>query len=311
MLDYSQFGQSSILEQLLTPGTPRFLVDIGAYDGLTGEFSRFHRAGLASCARRALVNAACSDRTGTATMRFGKDGTDSQMGSLSNDPLVEETLGKETIAIDTVTLGDLFSHERVPRDFGLLLIDAEGWDFAILSGLANTSARPRIIVTEDFVGTDEAKYNLLRREQYRFIGRWGCDSFWVAKSHSVDTAHIRLPIVRVPEDWLPTGKRVQGVARVDGLEYGCLYGWACIPDNSKPTPEVFVSLISENYPQRYLFRCFRIARPDVAAHLGSNALLWSGYRTSLDVPPGNYTLTIVQQGNEYYSEETGGLVCSP
>ncbi|MDQ2712257.1 MAG: FkbM family methyltransferase [Acidobacteriota bacterium] len=331
MLDYSQFGQGLILEQLLTPGMPRFLVDVGAYDGLTGSNSRalleqnwqavlvepipnlFSKLQANSSSLRgvSLVNAACSDRTGTANIRLGKDGTDTQMSSLSTHPLVEETLGKEAVAVKTLTLRDLFSSERVPDDFGVLLIDAEGWDFAVLSGLANTSARPRIIVTEDFAGTDEAKYDLLRREQYRFIGRWGCDSFWVAKWHSVDTAHIRLPIERIPEDWLPTGKRVGGLAKVDGVEYGCLYGWACIMESSNPAPEVIVSLKSENSPQRYLFRAFRSARPDVAAHFSSSTLLSSGYRTPLDLPSGKYEVTIIQHREEHYSEEIGGVISSP
>ena len=40
MLDYSQHGQALILRQLITPDTPRILVDIGAHDGMTNSNSR-------------------------------------------------------------------------------------------------------------------------------------------------------------------------------------------------------------------------------------------------------------------------------
>ena len=329
MVDYSQFGQGLVLAQLVAGETPRFLVDVGAHDGLTGSNSRalleqgwrgvlvepvpeiFSKLQSNSCGMRgvSLVQAACSDGSGETSMGLGKDGGSTQMSSLSSHPLIRDHLSENEIAVVSLSLPDLFSSQRVPDDFGVLLVDTEGWDYNVLRGLSATAARPRVIVTEDFTGTDEEKYAFLRRQQYRFVGRWGCDSFWVAKWHTSDTAQVRLPIRRVEEDWETTGRRVEARVNFDGFEYGCLFGWAWI--NQGDTPEVILSLSSVDSPQRYLFRAFRAGRPDVAEYFRSASLLTSGFRCPIDVPGGRYEVRIVQQGNDQYSEDFAGSVSLP
>jgi len=226
MVDYSQYGQALVLQQLLTSDTPKILVDIGANDGICGSNSRtlleqgwrgllveplpqvFARLQTNSTGLPdvRLVHAACSDRDGTASIRLGRDGALGQMSSLSMDPAIASNLADECAEVRTVTLEHLLWNYDIPEDFGVLLIDTEGWDLTVLRGLEQARSRPRIIVTEDFAGTNEEKYAFLTQQKYRYVRSWGSDSFWISESHPADTKSLRLPIFRLPQVWEPTGK---------------------------------------------------------------------------------------------------------
>jgi FkbM family methyltransferase len=331
LIDYSQHCQSLILDQLLTDDIPRVVVDIGAHDGLHGSNSRallesgwravmvepipdvfsqlrqncghFHNA--------TLVPAACSNVKGIATIRVGKDGACGQMSSLSTDPIILANVTEESFEVATTTLSDLISGHAIPWDFGVLLIDTEGWDFTVLKTLEGSQVRPRIIVTEEFAANDHEKYAFLAKLGYRFAGVWSSDSFWVSETHDVDVTALRIPIIRLPDDWVPAALREEGGrAWVDSDPHarGCVVGWACLEGERLMEPNAAVSLQRVNSPQKYCFRAWRIPRPDVAQYFKSPDRLMSGYRAPIDVPGGKYEVRVIQFGTQFYADDSAGRV---
>jgi len=329
LVDYSQYGQGLILEQLITDDTPRVVVDIGAHDGIDGSNSRvllergwrgllvepvpsvFARLQINSTGFHnvSLVEAACSDSAGMAAIYLGKDGAMPQMSSLSRHPAILENVTDTSIGVRTTTLADLISDHAIPEDFGVLLVDTEGWDLTVLRGLDRMRARPRIIVTEEFGGTNEEKYAFLAERGYRFVGVWGCDSFWIGGSHPADTTSLQFPIHRLPANWLPR-REPSGSGRVMLDNYPmpgvCVIGWAWTQIDKEPEPNVALALSRVDSPQRYFFQAWRIPRPNVAAAFHSEKLLMSGYRAHVDVPAGVYDLRVIQLGAGVYTNDFAG-----
>lgn len=329
--DYSQYGQSLILQQLVTPDTPKVVVDIGAHDGILGSNSRSllengwrgvlvepvpsvffalrnncqHFVGIS------LVQAACSDCSGFAPMHIGKDGPHPQMSSLSSDPEIVGNVTAASIEVKTITLAHLLDGHKVPGDFGVLLIDTEGWDLNVLRGLSGTKARPRIIVTEEYPPTNAEKYRLLNEYNYRFLGTWGLDSFWIGVWHSADVTSLQMPVCRVSPSWFPSGRLIDSaLATVDyePLSPRCIVGWALTEVSRPPDSGVIVCLDRVDSLERYMFAACRVLRPDVSLHFNSDQLLMSGYRAPVEVPPGIYDVTIIQQGRGFYSKNYTGRI---
>ena len=333
MVDYSQYGQALILQQLLTDDTPQFLVDIGANDGICGSNSRtfleqgwrgvlvepmpqvFARlqANTIDLPGVRLVQAACSDRNGTASIRLGKDGALGQLSSLSEDPALANNLSDERIEVRTATLEDLLWKYQVPRDFGVLLVDTEGWDLAALRGLERAYSKPRIILTEDFVSTNEEKYAFLRGQKYQLAGNWGGDSLWVSKSHPVDQASLRFPTLRI-ENWEPAGK-LAGPGRVafdrNASSGNTIAGWAWTEVNRVPEQNVIIALRRIDSGEEYFFQGWRTPRSDAVSVFNSDRLLMSGFRAHVDCPTGAYELTVVQQADGLYSSDSAGYISLP
>jgi FkbM family methyltransferase len=98
-----------------------------------------------------LLQTACSDRSGVAIMRVGIDGEAGQLSSISESSAIASNLTSTSLRVSPVTLGDVFEKGRVASDFGVLLVDAEGFELRILQGLGGVAQRPRVIVTEDLL----------------------------------------------------------------------------------------------------------------------------------------------------------------
>ncbi len=333
-IDHSQYGQALLFPQLLTPDTPRILVDIGAHDGLSGSTSRnlleqgwrgvlvepvpsvFVQLALNSVPFGpfvSLVNAACSGEDGSATLTLGKGGPLSSMGSLSSDPQITQNLVSESIRVPTVSLRTVLEGQGVPDDFGILMVDAEGLDFTILDQLRELPHRPRIIVTEEFFPTDFQKYELLRKLGYNFLGIFGPDSFWMRRSLNVDTSSLRLPIHRLPDNWQPTGNRVEGFAHCDRFLTPMILGWAFQTVDQPPPLWVAVELKRVRFPARYFFRAHRYLRDDLDRHFGSSVLGYAGLRCFIDVLPSDYEIRIFQQNVNHstYSVNDAGVLTIP
>lgn len=325
MVDYSQYGQALLLDQLITNETPRILVDIGANDGICGSNSRklleqgWHgllveplpavfaelETNSSNLPHATLAQCACSDRNGTASLRIGKDGELGQMSSLSNDPVIRENLAQGTTEVRTLTLADLLSAYKIPDDFGVLLIDTEGWDLEVLKGLNQTKHRPRIIVTEDFGPTNEAKYALLRQHGYRHAGTCASDSFWVSEREQDLPGTLHFPVSQLPGEWKASGQYL-GPGRValdvTASFQNTLMGWAFWNENEAP-PQDMALLVREPGSQTCkAFRVWRTPRKDVASTFRSDHLLMSGFRAHLDVPPGQYYVSLVQQMTGAFTE---------
>jgi FkbM family methyltransferase len=329
LMDYSQHGQALVIEQMITEDTPRVFIDVGAHDGLTGSnsrrlleqgwrgvliepvpavFSRLER-NCSGFEMATLVQAACSDHRGTARIRIGRDGACGQLSSLSSHPVIAENLTQESIEVNTTTLPDVISEYRIPQDFGVLLVDTEGWDLTVLRTLEGTSVRPRIIVTEEFAATDREKYAFLSQLKYRFAGTWGSDSLWIRQDHPADITSLRLPIRRLPDHWIPPGNLVGGGQTF--IDYNpsfgsCMAGWACRPTGGSLEQNVAILLQKVDSPQRYGFLAWRVPRQDVADYLKSPDLLMAGYRAPLDIPQGEYEVRIIQFGNGVHTNDAAG-----
>lgn len=334
MLDYSQYGQALLLERLINEDTPDSLIDLGAHDGLYGSNSRtllergwrglmieplpqvFQalKQNLAHLPKVELVQAACSDQTGIARLRIGIDGLLGQMSSLSSDPLLSSNLAEQSIQVQITTLPDLISKHRIPQDFGILLVDTEGWDYAVLQGLQDTSARPRIIVTEDFTPTNDVKFRLLAGLGYHHAGSWRGDSFWTSSAGKRGPADFAPPVHRISRRWKPSGRHAgAGVSRLDIAESfeNTIIGWAWNVRDAEPPPIVFLALKSIETGTSAVFRAWRTPRPDVVAYFDSNCLLFSGIRAHVDVAPGIYEATVIQETEESYTATPVGVVGLP
>ena len=325
MVDYSQYGQALLLNQLITEETPRILVDIGANDGVCGSNSRKlleqgwrgvlvepvpaifaelekNSSGLPHVK---LAQCACSDTNGTASLRIGKDGELGQMSSFSNDPVIGENLAERTTEVRTVTLGNLLAANGIPEDFGVLLIDTEGWDLEVLKGLEHTRHRPRVIVTEDFGPTNEAKYSLLQRHGYRYVGGYASDSFWVSEREQNVRATLEFPVSPLPADWKGSGKYM-GPGRMtldlSASFQNTVVGWAFWKDSEAPPEEVAVVFRGAGSQTCRSFGAWRTPRKDVASVFQSDTLLMSGFRAHVDLPAGDYHVSVVQQMPDGFTE---------
>jgi FkbM family methyltransferase len=333
-IDYSQYGQALLLEQLITDDTPHILVDIGAHDGVCGSNSRalleegwrgllveplpqvFERLkeNSASLPNVTLIQAACSDRSGSAKIRIGRDGNLGQMSSLSQDPHLLENLSDQMIEVQTATLPDLIATHNVPDDFGVLLVDTEGWDLTVLQGLERTPVRPRIIVTEEFVGTNVAKYRFLASLGYENVGLWGSDSFWIHRARKREAAEFAPPVYQLPPTWKPRGRHAgTGNSLLDTCAFfrNSIAGWAWTDLNSPPPHDIFLTLRSLTTGDKRTYAAWRSPRPDVAQIFQSPSLLLSGFRAQVDVATGDYEVTVVQQGADYFTTNCAGIVTLP
>jgi FkbM family methyltransferase len=276
-------------------------------------FSRL-QANCADLSDVSLVQAACSDCNGTTSIRLGKDGALGQMSSLSRDPGIVSNLADELIEVRTITLEKLLLDQNIPEDFGVLLIDTEGWDLTVLRGLDKISSRPRIIVTEDFAGTNEEKYAFLTRQKYQVAGNWGSDSFWVHESHSADFKLLRLPTLRLPPNWEPAAKPT-GSGRVmfdRNASFGyTIAGWAWTDAGKQPVRDIVIALHGITSGNEYFFQAWRTPRPDVATVFKSSHLLMSGFRAHVDIATGMYELIVIQQADGFHTYDSIGHISLP
>ena len=333
-MDYSQYGQALILEQLIATDTPSVLVDIGANDGVCGSNSRallekgwtgvlveplprvFEKLKRNSSQfpEVTILQVAVSHERGHAPIFIGRDGDLGQLSSLSQDPLLLSALSEQVIQVPTVPLADVLAAHRVPEDFGVLLIDTEGWDLNILQGLEHTSKRPRIIVTEDFKGTNEAKYRLLAAQGYQYVGFWGSDSFWVNPRYLHPVQRFGVPAHRCPPGWPPTERDIQGgVAMLD--QAACfrnsVAGWAWNDADTAPSEVVYVRLQCSATKETIAYEAWRTPRPDVAQAFNSDVLMFSGFRAFCDVAAGPYEVTVIQADGDYFVETRLGSITIP
>ncbi len=203
-VDLSAAGESALLRGLLRGDVPRYLVDVGAHDGVTISNSRpfvlegwtsllvephpvlFERlvARYDGVANAILVNKACGPENGILPLYFGAGGAETGTSTLCTDQNAwfDATRTEEFIDVEVVTLTNLLEEHGYPRDFAVLLVDAEGMDYEVLTGLDFARFQPRIVVTEEYIldpHKHNAKYRLLLDNGYTWITQRGSNTFWV------------------------------------------------------------------------------------------------------------------------------------
>lgn len=197
----SQHGECRILKALVGPDSPKFLVDVGAFDGKTISNSYyFLRRGWSGILieplplafqklskryrnnpKVHLANNACSVKEGEQQFFIGTDGEAGQLGSLSAD--ISGKTGK-SISVKVQTLTNILNACNAPKDFSILSVDAEGMDYEVLQGLNFNLYQPRIIITEDVPCTEEKlekKNRLLEALGYCLHTRAFGNSIWIYK----------------------------------------------------------------------------------------------------------------------------------
>ncbi len=202
--DSSQHGEVELLAALLGDDCPKYLVDVGAHDGqyLSNSY-RFVEAGWnailleplpsvfklltethAHHANAICLNKACSEKAGKERFFIGADGEYGMNSTLCQDDnkWFAATRTDTAIDVEVATLTELLDEHRFPCDFSLLLVDTEGMDYEVLTGLDFSRYRPRVIVTEEYMHNQEKherKYQLLSKSDYTRHCLIGCNSVWV------------------------------------------------------------------------------------------------------------------------------------
>jgi FkbM family methyltransferase len=129
-------------------------------------------------------NCACSDSNGSKPLFLGRDGSRGMLSTLCEDDndYWRDVRTSERIVVPVTTLTDLLQRSNAPPDFSVLLVDAEGMDFEVLSGLDFDRFRPRIVLTEEYAWNPRkhlAKYRLLRKRGYCLWRQVGVNTVWV------------------------------------------------------------------------------------------------------------------------------------
>jgi FkbM family methyltransferase len=202
--DTSQFGEVTVLKSLLPPGSVKWLVDVGAHDGVAASNSLpLIRAGWEAILieplpanfaalqklhganpRVRLVQCACAEQPGELPFYVHPDANGgSFLGTLSHDQnkAMQWTQSAQTIHVKVERLTDVLQNAGCPQEFSLLSTDTEGFDLEVFRGLDFQKFRPQFILTEQYAEEpqkDAAKFALLKENGYRFIRQIGCNSLW-------------------------------------------------------------------------------------------------------------------------------------
>ena len=205
--DTSQFGEVSACRRLIRPDWPKYIVEVGAFDGYhlsnsypfiqegweavlvephPGNFTRM-KARFAANPKVHCIQQACSNISGTLPLFLekGREERGGYSATLSTDKnaFMDQVRSEKFIEVPVDTLSNILSQCGAPQDMGLLSIDTEGVDFEVFEGLDTARFRPRLIITEEYKwepAKHERKYALLRERGYSFSCLVGCNSIWIA-----------------------------------------------------------------------------------------------------------------------------------
>lgn len=194
-------GEYRAIRRLLPPDCPRSIVDVGANDGFYASNSypfvaRGWRAVLIEPhpdAFRRLkqrhrhrphvrcVNAACGPEAARLPLWVRADG-DSTLATLrpQNHPDHPENAPHRSIEVDVMRLDTILTEAGFPQDFGVLTVDAEGFDEQVLRGLDLKTWRPRLIITEEAQVPSATKAAHLEEMGYINRGRVTDNSVWTS-----------------------------------------------------------------------------------------------------------------------------------
>jgi len=206
--DFSQAGETNAIRKMLGVGRnyDGYFVEIGANDGITLSTTlgllKDGWAGLSvepnplifrkleqnwrGFSRARLACVAVAIQPGPVKLWFANNDPEGMMSTISTDDSewFRKVRSEEYIEVPGLTIANLFESHEVPHSFDLLLIDAEGMDYAILTMLDFERYRPRLIVTENYDPTNAQKFALLENFGYVKEAMIGCNTFWMASEAS-------------------------------------------------------------------------------------------------------------------------------
>eukprot|EP00698_Gefionella_okellyi_P004121 TRINITY_DN1385_c0_g1_i3.p1 TRINITY_DN1385_c0_g1~~TRINITY_DN1385_c0_g1_i3.p1 ORF type:complete len:315 (+),score=52.85 TRINITY_DN1385_c0_g1_i3:46-990(+) len=178
----------------------RIIVDIGAFDGLMSSnsfnFIQLGWDGLIVEPSPELMAKAKSHlerfATGWQTVEFAQVAVSDSDGEaylnqfegtgLENS-LLNTSMGMKApnnaILVKTRRINTLLEEHKIPLDFGILSIDAEGLGYQITHSLLETQFRPRFIISELLGDNLETMDKELAAAGYSRLGATGMNGIWV------------------------------------------------------------------------------------------------------------------------------------
>jgi FkbM family methyltransferase len=326
-IDFSQYGQPDLIRKYLPASASRWVIDVGAHDGVDGSNSRGFilegwkallieplpavfdqlRVNTAGFRNVILEQCACAEIEGDATFHIGLDGPDGQTSSLCEDEVWIANRSGEDIKVQVQRLDSLLKKHNCPADFALLLVDAEGMDLEVLKSLDFSHYRPAVICTEIYQSNplkEKSKAEFLAAGGYRRRVRVGSDTIWSRvdmEPNSDASAGMDLYTGdQLPPEVADLPIESGGVVAlnpaisIDGLLR--VAGWAISPEHAVPGL-VFVGMKTEGGMKWQ--QSARCVRSDVARHFANQGLRFSGFGVNFsNVVESPVEVRIVQvQGN--------------
>jgi FkbM family methyltransferase len=132
------------------------------------------------------VQGACAETNGTMSLNVGV-GDNTMLSSLvqeDNEYMVSTRSGR-TVEVTVYRLRDLLREREWPEDYGVLLVDTEGYDAQVLSEAGLDRWRPRVIITEEYLfnlDSLRSKHELLWRAGYAPFKRTGDNMIWIRQA---------------------------------------------------------------------------------------------------------------------------------
>jgi hypothetical protein len=319
MIDYSHAGEPRLFRRYLPKSAPRFLVEVGAGDGLRGSISRefvdegwsallIESDAKAFCALQAncdgISQVQCVCASCCNYNDFGL--VESRIGALPTAEVAAATDGNA--AVYSRCLTTILAEYRTPRDLGILILSNAASALHVMQGFDSDRFSAALIVTRDEIEDVEAcsrKYDLLCRYGYRYTGLAGEYSIWTLSSgeaYDDETRSLNSAIPALPEretnyvafDPLPgQSERTIALGRTDIM----LSGWAFSELTASVPPFVFLEIFDQRNGVREYIPAYRCERPDVSIHFQKPNLLLSGFRAVVPVVgrrPGPLTIRVVQ-----------------
>jgi FkbM family methyltransferase len=188
---------------LLGDDAPKYIVEVGAHDGVSQSTS----LPLAQAGWRAilvephpevferlrfvhgmnpdvfLVQGACGPERGTMSLHIGL-GDNTMLSSLVSDDnaFTASVRSGKSVEVQVYPLRDILRRREWPEDYGVLLVDTEGFDAQVLQAGGLRKWRPRVLVTEEYVWNLDSlrsKHLLLWKLGYAPFKRTGDNMIWV------------------------------------------------------------------------------------------------------------------------------------
>ena len=322
-IDCSQYGQPTFIRRFIPPRAPRWVVDVGAHDGIDCSNSRGFvlegwtallieplpavfealKANSEGLSNARLERCACGESEGVASIHIGLDGPNGQTSSLCPDEIWKRSRSGQEIEVQVRTLTSLLSDHKCPRDFAMLLVDAEGMDLEVLSGLDFSRFRPSVVCTEIYRSNqakDHRKAELLEKNGYRLKGIIGSDMIWTCTDFEREPSNPLFSGTALPNDIADLKVTETDEGYFDQADYTngvlTLSGWAMAPDHTVPGVVLLGVKTSDGFHWR---QSARHPRTDVALYHKNPALQFSGFvaRFPLKLIESQILVTIIQIRN--------------
>ena len=203
--------ESNEILWLLGDDAPRSIVEVGAHDGVSMSTSLplaqagwdgllfephpeiFERLAFVHGMNPNIycVQGACGAERGTMPLHIGV-GDNTMLSSLVSDEndFTARARSGRTVEVRVYRLRDVLREREWPRDYGVLLVDTEGFDAAVLAAAGLDEWRPRIIITEEYLYSLDrlrAKHQLLWDAGYGPFKRTGDNMIWIRQDHWQET----------------------------------------------------------------------------------------------------------------------------